>query len=447
MSFALAILLVMLDRLTTGVRGSAMLNSELLKSGGTVGEHPHEKMSVAADFSNPELNPLMNPLLGRNLARWAQVYLTTPPEQREAAITDLLHQLQAEARNGTSGALNSGSMFSTPSPPPVCPKCGHQSLPDAKFCGLCGASLMDAEAFLVDSSRRQGADNFGDASAATAFSFAPSGQPFPPAPPPAPSPVARPELPSFAPAPEPASPSNLDVTWLRERNLFGAADDEPRSYAKYLFVVLVGLFAAGAFLYYRTATTTRNQSSPIASAPASPSAAQPSPGTERPFAPEASAPSIPQVAAPTPPAANSLLAPATAAQTVTASPSPAAQPHKAKSPSVHSAALATSGITTATRTPAASASPQDDGSQELAVAEDYLEGRRGSRNPAAAAQLLWRAVAKQNNTAILLLSDLYVNGDGVPKSCDQARVLLSAAARRNVRAAADRLRSLAGSCR
>ncbi|HXY52326.1 MAG TPA: zinc-ribbon domain-containing protein [Terriglobales bacterium] len=404
-------------------------------------------MSVAADFSNPELNPLINPLLGRNLARWAQVYLTTPPEQREAAITDLLRQLQAEARNGTSGALNSGSMFSTPSPPPVCPKCGHQSLPDAKFCGLCGASLMDAEAFLVDSSRRQGAGNVGDTSAPTAFSFAPSEPPFTP-PQPAPSPVAAPELPSFAPAPEPPSHSNLDVTWLRERNLFGA-DDEPRSYTKYVFLLLVVLCAAGAFLYFRTATAARNHASPIASAPATPGPAQPtpSPGTERPSPPESSAPSIPQVAAPTSPAANSPLAPATAANAVPASPSPAAQAHKANGPSVHSAALATSGVTTATQTPAATASIQDDGSVELAVAEDYLEGRKGPRNSTAAAQLLWRAVAKQNNTAILLLSDLYVNGDGVPQSCDQARILLSAADRRNVKAAADRLRSLAGSCR
>lgn len=81
------------------------------------------------------------------------------------------------------------------------------------------------------------------------------------------------------------------------------------------------------------------------------------------------------------------------------------------------------------------------------MAEDYLEGRKGTRNSTAAAVLLWRAVAKQNETAILLLSDLYVSGDGVPQSCEQARILLSAAARRNVKAAADRLHSLAGSCR
>jgi hypothetical protein len=411
-----------------------------------VGEHPEEKMSAAPDFSNPELNPLVNPLLGRNLARWAQVYLTTPPEQREVAITNLLHELEAEVRNGGSGALNSGSMFSASSLPPACPKCGHQSLSDARFCGSCGASLMDAEAFLVDSSHHQGGDSVREpASTPPTLSFAAFGQPVAAAAQPAPSPVPAPELPSFAPAPEPPSTSNLDVTWLRERNLFGAADDEPRSYAKYLLGLLVVLCAAAAFLYLRNPTAVRNLVSPIASAPAAATAAQPnavSSAGAPPSASDPSTPSVPQMAASTPPAGNSTPAPPTA---VTASPSPATQGHRANSPSMRSAALATP--PSATSTPAAGSSSQDDGSAELAVAEGYLEGRQGPRNSTAAALLLWRAVAKQNDTAILLLSDLYVTGDGVPQSCDQARILLSAAARRNVKAAVDRLHSLAGSCR
>jgi TPR repeat protein len=59
-----------------------------------------------------------------------------------------------------------------------------------------------------------------------------------------------------------------------------------------------------------------------------------------------------------------------------------------------------------------------------------------------AARWLWKAVAKQNLTATLLLSDLYLRGDGVPKSCDQARLLLDAAARKGDTAAAERLRNL-----
>ena len=37
-----------------------------------------------------ELNPLLNPLLERNLGRWAEVYFTSPPEQREQAVEELL---------------------------------------------------------------------------------------------------------------------------------------------------------------------------------------------------------------------------------------------------------------------------------------------------------------------------------------------------------------------
>jgi hypothetical protein len=37
---------------------------------------------------------------------------------------------------------------------------------------------------------------------------------------------------------------------------------------------------------------------------------------------------------------------------------------------------------------------------------------------------------------------LYLRGDGVPKNCDQARLLLDAAARKGGTAAAERLRNL-----
>jgi len=52
-------------------------------------------------------------------------------------------------------------------------------------------------------------------------------------------------------------------------------------------------------------------------------------------------------------------------------------------------------------------------------------------------------VGKQNATATLLLSDLYLRGDGVTKSCDQGRLLLVAAVRKKALGAAERLRNLA----
>ena len=49
-----------------------------------------------SELPKPELNPMMNPTLGRNLGRWAHVYFTSPPDKREEAVTELLHELESE---------------------------------------------------------------------------------------------------------------------------------------------------------------------------------------------------------------------------------------------------------------------------------------------------------------------------------------------------------------
>ena len=85
------------------------------------------------------------------------------------------------------------------------------------------------------------------------------------------------------------------------------------------------------------------------------------------------------------------------------------------------------------------------GGAELAQAQRYLSP--ASRNSAEAARWLWKSVSKENPKAVLLLSDLYAKGDGVPKSCDQARLLLTVAARKGQAEAASRLQSFdAGEC-
>ena len=86
---------------------------------------------------------------------------------------------------------------------------------------------------------------------------------------------------------------------------------------------------------------------------------------------------------------------------------------------------------------------QGNGSEELAIARGYLDGTNGqTRDSSAAAEWLWKAVAKRNADATMLLSDLYLKGDGVPKNCEQARVLLDAAARKGRKDAGDRLRHM-----
>src|SRR5690242_15951431 len=43
---------------------------------------------------------MTNPVLGRHLGRWAEVYFTTPVEQREQAVIELLQQLEREDESG-----------------------------------------------------------------------------------------------------------------------------------------------------------------------------------------------------------------------------------------------------------------------------------------------------------------------------------------------------------
>jgi TPR repeat protein len=80
------------------------------------------------------------------------------------------------------------------------------------------------------------------------------------------------------------------------------------------------------------------------------------------------------------------------------------------------------------------------------MAREYLAGKGGHPDGAAAEKVLWKAVANQNGAALLLLSDLYSSGNGVPKNCDQARLLLDAAMRKGVPMANAKFRDLQKTC-
>jgi TPR repeat protein len=82
--------------------------------------------------------------------------------------------------------------------------------------------------------------------------------------------------------------------------------------------------------------------------------------------------------------------------------------------------------------------PAADGTQELMLGQRYLS----QHDTTLAAQWLWKAVSKQNGRAAMLLADLYAHGEGVPQSCDQARILLRAAARKGISGAGMRLQNL-----
>jgi TPR repeat protein len=81
------------------------------------------------------------------------------------------------------------------------------------------------------------------------------------------------------------------------------------------------------------------------------------------------------------------------------------------------------------------------GQEEMAKADHASDA-------AAAAAWLWKATAKGNPEAPVRLSDMYIRGDGVPRSCDQALVLLKSAAEKQNARARNRLASMyaTGTC-
>ncbi len=84
--------------------------------------------------------------------------------------------------------------------------------------------------------------------------------------------------------------------------------------------------------------------------------------------------------------------------------------------------------------PKASSKPQP-GQQELAKAVD-------ASDPAAAAAWLWKATSRGNPVAPVRLADMYIKGQGVPRSCEQALVLLRSAATKENAPARNRLAAL-----
>ncbi len=68
--------------------------------------------------------------------------------------------------------------------------------------------------------------------------------------------------------------------------------------------------------------------------------------------------------------------------------------------------------------------------------------RNASRDRSALARQLWSALAAGDDSAEVPLARLYLQGDGVPRNCEQARVLLRAASKKGNVAAIQQLRQL-----
>jgi hypothetical protein len=431
--------------------------------------------------SPPQLNPMMNPVLGRNLGRWAEVYFTTPVEQREQAVTELLHELERGEQDHPDLAVESpkasvASIEPTADDPAIeqsddrsiattehiaaleeavrlfeqpgsrveidpltshsCPVCQHDNRPDQVYCGMCGYRMINAapvEAVVEPSL----VEHRSESRAQTPETYFPSfGSQLP---------YAR----------EPEYVEKVDRTPLWPLHV----EDEGRGWGSALKVVAVAVILAGAawlFLQQRrsvaptpVASTSSGQtapsSQPNATEPAAPEnlpASQSGTSQDR-LAAEGSN-SVPPVSVPaeeqksTTPPTNEIAPPVATTQ----SPAKAAPAVDARRPPASRASSDTPSSDTHAAALPKPLPSADGGTEELDRARELLAGRSSPPDAGQASVWLWKAVSKHNLPAVLLLADLYARGEGVSRNCDQARVLLTAALKRGSVEAGQRLQEL-----
>jgi hypothetical protein len=421
------------------------------------------KTSILPDS---DLNPLQNPLLGAHMGRWAEVYFTSPPEKRAQAVSDLVRELSNNSmperisspsprndhgrdddepiwrRVEEARSPRSNDIFEQPvvkQPLIACESCGHKNVPQQRFCGMCGAPIASpSEALPFMSSEPISSSTWGKSEGETQQPQAVSAGET--------TPNAEIQAEHYAenyrlPISQPWTASEPGPA---EFSVLTDYQSEPAHHSYRIYVGLMVAILLGLLVYMTWRSNTAFWSS--GTAPSELPRAVPAPSSEPPVAAE------PSTTGQTPAAATAQPAPKTngpaAAPTASAverqNPTVGTQEKNqtadrraadrgARQPPAPRAAFATTGSVT----------DEQNGSEELAAAEKYLNAGPGTaRDSRQAATWLWKAVAKQNLTATLLLSDLYLRGDGVTKSCDQAHLLLDAAARKGASAAGERLRNL-----
>jgi len=390
------------------------------------------------------------------MGRWAEVYFTSPPEKREEAVLQLLRELEAE---------NPDHEMARPEPVPVsvvgegrtveasdtdmgpgdqfdehdlrtCEACGHKNPPSHQFCGMCGTQLRNlAETEVSPSAYEARQSGSGNEIHEVAVRREENGERFVPA-----TYVEESTVEESPSRGDESRANPYDLSLFRSFRERDAGDDldyeQPPSppYRYYIGAVLAVLILALAYMAWRGSHT-------------NPEAQQASPLPPPVSTDTGSAPPKPTTTAPSAVKASKAAEPAAASPAKeTAAPSAPLRAEKTQRAEADSSAR---------HAPAANSKPaprdnspqpspqQDNGTEELAMAQRYLHGGNGqARDTSEAAKWLWRSMAKHNAPATLLLADLYLKGDGVSKNCDQARVLLDSAARRGLAGAGERLRNL-----
>lgn len=360
------------------------------------------------------------------------------PEEDELHVLDLLQKLETESNNGAAPVYETRTQQPTKwaqwDPEVTCAACNYLNAADQRFCGYCGAALQVRDLPRADRAR---------------LSQPPLRRSQPTRPQPTPPQPTRPQpsassfdrkpaakaASGFSPASAQArEKQDTDLEFLRYKTLGASAPS--RAWKVPVAIVVFAIAGVVGYRMYNGLSILPRQATPV-SRPGLSAANVQTPGGK---------PSLPSTSG----ANGSQLAPATAALEPSKPEISAAKPKTSTALRGEIRAAVTPATQRSRENPAAgtgsnAAAGAIGGEAELAQAERYLSP--SSRDSAEAAKWLWKSVGKENPAAVLLLSDLYAKGDGVPKSCDQARLLLMVAARKGQAAASSRLRSFnTGAC-
>lgn len=428
-----------------------------------------EQSEEPSTLPPPELNPLLNPLLAENMGRWAQVYFTSPPERREQAVQELVRELEAEKSGREEARVAATPLVkeqiaesqrpAVQAPSDVhptlvrCHACGRKNPSSQKFCGMCGTRLGEEAAVaqlhrddlhsedlhVADlPSQDQYQDEYSEISQEEQLRED------------EPAVFAENHESQFAPREhdlyEPRLNTNELSLFQRGSDVDYGDDDvilsTPRGAGPYRIVVgIVLAIVIGALAYKAWRSTEQALPSHLeqAAPPVAANEAAPSESSRAESSPPRAAKTDTADRTPPVPAENQVTRP-------TASPAKNAAkqvPTEASAKADDTAPSLPHGISRPPKADPTETAAGTGGGEELVVAQGYLNGTNGQgRNSSEAAKWLWKAIAKHNSEASLLLSDLYLKGEGVSKNCDQARVLLDAAALQGVKDAGVRLRHL-----
>lgn len=400
----------------------------------------------------PELNPLLNPLLAQNMGRWAQVYFTSPPEKRDQAVQELVRELEAEnsknskeaprvvaspTRNEEKSDRGVRTAALAPDVQPTlirCHACGRKNLTTQKFCGMCGTHLgEEAAAAAAFDDRSEIAVPRADLREDYAGYVSRSDEDFERRDPVKTNQIShndvhaprldRNELSLF----QGGNHYDYEDRDYEDREYY---DDEdpifstpPSSGSSRVLVGLLLVFAIAAAAYLGWPKVRATLESLRAQPPAASATANENPANQPGSTSDSNATPAAEDNRPTD-ASRAPARPVVNAASKEADTSEPSLPHGVSKPPKADPEASPAG-----------------GGEELAMARGYLDGTNGrGRDSAEAAKWLWKAIAKHNPDATLLLSDLYLKGDGVSKNCDQARVLLDSAALQGAKSAGERLR-------